>query len=166
MAAVLGSSLLIGVSSALLVTSGPALARREIPKAVGHDQCPLGYVNTLGQRALAGLLRSGTNQWSGLQSRLDEHRGWLLQEKKGPSNLLKTRCSWMGAEHRALSGAPSLSQLLMLVMTIEQLQRRYHWLKYEADFIADAAQASVISEQADEVMAEINRRLALEAANG
>ena len=64
------------------------------------------------------------------------------------------------------SGAPSLNQLLTLVMTIEQLQRRYHWLKYEADFIADAAQASVITEQADEVMAEINRRLALEAANG
>ena len=64
------------------------------------------------------------------------------------------------------TGAPSLTQLLTLVMTIEQLQRRYHWLKYEADFIADAAQASVITEQADEVMAEINRRLALEAANG
>ena len=64
------------------------------------------------------------------------------------------------------TGAPSLNQLLTLVMTIEQLQRRYHWLKYEADFIADAAQASVITEQADEVMAEINRRLALEAANG
>ena len=62
--------------------------------------------------------------------------------------------------------APSLNQLFTLVMTIEQLQRRYHWLKYEADFIADAAQASVITEQADEVMAEINRRLALEAANG
>ena len=64
------------------------------------------------------------------------------------------------------TGAPSLNQLSTLVMTIEQLQRRYHWLKYEADFIADAAQASVITEQADEVMAEINRRLALEAANG
>ena len=62
--------------------------------------------------------------------------------------------------------APSLTQLSTLVMTIEQLQRRYHWLKYEADFIADAAQASVITEQADEVMAEINRRLALEAVNG
>ena len=48
MAAVLRSSLLIGVSSALLVTAGPALAQKEIPKAVGHDQCPLGYVNTLG----------------------------------------------------------------------------------------------------------------------
>ena len=48
MAAVLRSSLLIGASSALLVTAGPALAQKEIPKAVGHDQCPLGYVNTLG----------------------------------------------------------------------------------------------------------------------
>ena len=47
-----------------------------------------------------------------------------------------------------------LSQLL-LVMTIEQLQRRYR-LKYEADFIADAASFRDY-EQADEVMAEINR---------
>ena len=45
-------------------------------------------------------------------------------------------------------------------MTIEQLQRRYHWLKYEADFIADAQQAHVISEQANQVMAEIKQRLA------
>ena len=47
-----------------------------------------------------------------------------------------------------------------LVMTLEQLQRRYHWLKYEADFIADAQQASVITEQANQVMAEIKQRLA------
>ena len=32
----------------LTSTSVPALAQKEIPKAVGHDQCPLGYVNTLG----------------------------------------------------------------------------------------------------------------------
>ena len=47
-----------------------------------------------------------------------------------------------------------------LVMTLEQLQRRYHWLKYEADFIADAQQASAITEQANQVMAEIKQRLA------
>ena len=47
-----------------------------------------------------------------------------------------------------------------LVMTLEQLQRRYHWLKYEADFLADAEQASTITEQADQVMAEIRQRLA------
>mgnify|MGYP003726769945 CR=1 FL=1 len=28
-------------------------------------------------------------------------------------------------------------------MTLEQLQRRYHWLKYEADFIADDLAAAV-----------------------
>ncbi|WP_413297075.1 hypothetical protein [Synechococcus sp. MIT S9452] len=56
--------------------------------------------------------------------------------------------------------APSFEQLSSMVMTIEQLQRRYHWLKYEADFIADAQQASVISEQANQVMAEIKQRLA------
>ena len=45
-------------------------------------------------------------------------------------------------------------------MTLEQLQRRYHWLKYEADFIADKQQASAITEQANQVMAEIKQRLA------
>ena len=50
--------------------------------------------------------------------------------------------------------------LTALVMTLEQLQRRYHWLKYEADFLADSEQASVISEQANQVMAEIKQRLA------
>ena len=45
-------------------------------------------------------------------------------------------------------------------MTLEQLQRRYHWLKYEADFLADAEQASTITEQADQVLAEIRQRLA------
>ena len=33
----------------LLTSAAPAaLAQKEIPKAEGHDQCPLGYVNTLG----------------------------------------------------------------------------------------------------------------------
>ena len=50
--------------------------------------------------------------------------------------------------------------LTALVMTLEQLQRRYHWLKYEADFLADSEQASVITEQANQVMAEIKQRLA------
>ena len=45
-------------------------------------------------------------------------------------------------------------------MTLEQLQRRYHWLKYEADFLADNEQALVITEQANQVMAEIKQRLA------
>ena len=32
----------------LLIAPGAALAQKEIPKAPGHSQCPLGYVNTLG----------------------------------------------------------------------------------------------------------------------
>ncbi|MCB4427641.1 hypothetical protein FZX09_02260 [Synechococcus sp. MU1643] len=35
------------VVSALAVLS-PALVQKKIPKAQGHNQCPLGYVNTLG----------------------------------------------------------------------------------------------------------------------
>ena len=32
-----------------------ALAQREIPKAEGHDQCPLGYVNTLGSACVSPI---------------------------------------------------------------------------------------------------------------
>ena len=32
-----------------------ALAQREIPKAEGHDQCPLGYVNTLGSTCVSPI---------------------------------------------------------------------------------------------------------------
>ena len=36
------------VTAALLLASAsPALAQKEIPKAEGHNECPLGYVNTL-----------------------------------------------------------------------------------------------------------------------
>ena len=32
----------------LLASAAPPLPQKEIPKALGHDQCPMGYVNTLG----------------------------------------------------------------------------------------------------------------------
>ena len=93
---------------------------------------------------------------------MDEHRRWILQkEKRPPRDLLEAPAKFQG-ESRTTEpclGTPSFEHLRKLVMTIEQLQRRYHWLKYEADFIADAAQASVISEEANQVMAEITRRL-------
>ena len=38
-----------------LIPAGPALAQREIPKAPGHDQCPLGYVNTLGSTCVSPI---------------------------------------------------------------------------------------------------------------
>jgi hypothetical protein len=39
----------------LLVTPSASVAQREIPKAVGHDQCPLGYVNTLGTTCISPI---------------------------------------------------------------------------------------------------------------
>ena len=32
-----------------------AIAQREIPKAPGHEQCPLGYVNTLGTTCVSPI---------------------------------------------------------------------------------------------------------------
>ena len=40
---------------ALLVTPSVALAQKKIPKAQGHDQCPLGYVNTLGTSCVSPI---------------------------------------------------------------------------------------------------------------
>ena len=40
--------LLAGLSVRALSVPTSVLAPKKIPKAAGHDQCPLGYVNTLG----------------------------------------------------------------------------------------------------------------------
>ena len=39
----------------LLASASPALAQKEIPKAEGHDQYPLGYVNTLGTTCVSPI---------------------------------------------------------------------------------------------------------------
>ena len=38
-----------------LVLPGSALAQKKIPKAQGHDQCPLGYVSTLGTTCVSPI---------------------------------------------------------------------------------------------------------------
>jgi hypothetical protein len=38
-----------------LVAPTNALAQKKIPKAKGHDQCPLGYVNTLGTTCVSPI---------------------------------------------------------------------------------------------------------------
>ena len=38
-----------------LSISGEALAQKSIPKAEGHNQCPLGYVNTLGTKCVSPI---------------------------------------------------------------------------------------------------------------
>ena len=40
---------------ALLVAPSAALAQKKIPKAQGHNQCPLGYVNTLGKTCVSPI---------------------------------------------------------------------------------------------------------------
>ena len=40
---------------ALLVAPGAAMAQKKIPKAKGHNQCPLGYVNTLGTTCVSPI---------------------------------------------------------------------------------------------------------------
>ncbi len=39
----------------LLIVPSAALAQKEIPKAPGHDQCPMGYVNTLGTTCVSPI---------------------------------------------------------------------------------------------------------------
>ena len=39
----------------LMVVPSAALAQKEIPKAEDHDQCPLGYVNTLGSTCVSPI---------------------------------------------------------------------------------------------------------------
>ena len=38
-----------------LLSAPAAQAQREIPKAPGHEQCPLGYVNTLGTTCVSPI---------------------------------------------------------------------------------------------------------------
>ena len=38
-----------------LFSGAAAYAQKEIPKAPGHDQCPLGYVNTLGTTCVSPI---------------------------------------------------------------------------------------------------------------
>ena len=45
--------LLAIASVAALSIPGVALAQKSIPKADGHNQCPLGYVNTLGTKCVS-----------------------------------------------------------------------------------------------------------------
>ena len=42
-------ALAAGLLALPLLTAGPALAKKRIPKLPGNDQCPLGYVNDLKQ---------------------------------------------------------------------------------------------------------------------
>ena len=46
---------LLTTTALVIASAAPALAQKEIPKAVGHDQCPLGFVNTLGTTCVSHI---------------------------------------------------------------------------------------------------------------
>jgi len=46
-------TLLIALSA--FFTGSCAHAQKEIPKVAGHDQCPLGYINTLGTKCVSPI---------------------------------------------------------------------------------------------------------------
>ena len=83
MKALLASCLLLASASA------PALAQKEIPKAEGHDQCPLGYVNTLGTTCVSPIYYevAPTNGKACLSGWVNIGAGYC-KKKKGPLGVL------------------------------------------------------------------------------
>ena len=79
------------LASCLLLasTSDPALAQKEIPKAEGHDQCPLGYVNTLGTTCVSPIYYevAPTNGKACLSGWVNIGAGYC-KKKKGPLGVL------------------------------------------------------------------------------
>ena len=73
----------------LVSTSLPALAQKEIPKAEGHDQCPLGYVNTLGTTCVSPIYYevAPTNGKACLSGWVNIGAGYC-KKKKGPLGVL------------------------------------------------------------------------------
>ena len=73
----------------LLASASPAFAQKEIPKAKGHDQCPLGYVNTLGTTCVSPIYYK-VRPTKGKPCK----EGWMnigagyCKKKKGPLGIL------------------------------------------------------------------------------
>ena len=51
----MNSRLFVGMTLLSLMLPGAVLAQKKIPKAEGHNQCPLGYVNTLGTTCVSPI---------------------------------------------------------------------------------------------------------------
>ena len=78
------------LTAALLLasTATDALAQKEIPKAEGHDQCPLGYVNTLGTTCVSPIYYevAPTNGEACKEGWMNIGAGYC--KKKGPFGIL------------------------------------------------------------------------------
>ena len=74
----------------VLASAAPAaMAQKEIPKAPGHDQCPLGYVNTLGTTCVSPIYYevAPTHGKACLEGWMNIGMGYC-KKKKGPFGIL------------------------------------------------------------------------------
>ena len=73
----------------LASAAAAALAQKEIPKAEGHDQCPLGYVNTLGTTCVSPIYYevAPTNGEACKEGWMNICAGYC-KKKKGPLGIL------------------------------------------------------------------------------
>ena len=79
---------LSAVAGALWLTASPVLAQKEIPKAAGHEQCPLGYVNTLGTTCVSPIYYevAPTNGQACKEGWMNIGAGYC-KKKKGPLGI-------------------------------------------------------------------------------
>ena len=73
----------------LLMSPTAAWAQKEIPEAPGHDQCPLGYVNTLGTTCVSPIYYevAPTNGEACKKGWMNIGAGYC-KKKKGPLGVL------------------------------------------------------------------------------
>ena len=73
----------------ILLSPSAALAQKEIPKAAGHDQCPMGYVNTLGTTCVSPVYYevAPTNGEACQEGWMNIGAGYC-KKKKGPLGIL------------------------------------------------------------------------------
>ena len=73
----------------LVLAPSAALAQKEIPKAPGFDQCPLGYVNTLGTTCVSPVYYevAPTNGQACKAGWMNIGAGYC-KKKKGPLGVL------------------------------------------------------------------------------
>ena len=74
----------------ILLTPAAALAQKEIPKAAGHDQRPMGYVNTLGTTCVSPVYYevAPTNGKGCKEGWMNIGAGYYKEKKKGPLGIL------------------------------------------------------------------------------
>jgi hypothetical protein len=83
------ASLVLTLVGAMTLMPVAALAQKEIPKAAGHDQCPLGYVNTLGTKCVSPIYYEVAPTYG-----KPCEAGWMnigagyCKKKKGPFGIL------------------------------------------------------------------------------